>query len=273
MKKFLQILIVFLFSAVVLYLMGVPQDSWGWGWGRKGCNDSDGEEIPFADASLYFELNNTDGDLGIHSLIDGDPWKRLCIEDPRGRKILDIKLKGRLRRQGLTELFFESAEPSFDELAPETFFRRFPAGTYEIEGVTLEGQEMESEVEITHLLPAPPANILVSGIPAAESCDDEPLPTVPAGDPVVISWDPVTHSHPELGETDEPIEVEIYQVVIELLEPEEMNTTLSVDLPPSETEFEVPAGFISMGTTFKFEVLVREESGNQTAAESCFLVE
>ena len=39
--------------------------------------DDDGDEIPFDEAIVFFELNNTDGDLGIHSLIDGEPWKRL----------------------------------------------------------------------------------------------------------------------------------------------------------------------------------------------------
>ena len=122
----------------------------GWANGEEG-------EIPFDDAELFFELNNTDGDLGIHALIDGEGWKRLVIEDPNDRKMLNVRVKGRLRRQGLTEIFFESAEPTFDELAPADFFARFPAGTYEIEGVTLEGDELESETELTHTMPAPPA--------------------------------------------------------------------------------------------------------------------
>ena len=103
---------------------------------------ADDEEIPFDEAELFFELNDTDGDLGIHALIDGDAWKKLEIEDPRERKMLTVHVQGRLRRQGLTEIFFESAEPTFDELSPEDFFKRFPKGTYEIEGTTLEGEEL-----------------------------------------------------------------------------------------------------------------------------------
>ena len=95
--------------------------------------------IPFSEAHLFFELNNTDGDLGIHALIDGDAWKKLEIEDPRERKMLDVRVSGRLQKQGLTEIFFESAEPTFDELSPQKFFRRFKEGIYEIEGKTLEG--------------------------------------------------------------------------------------------------------------------------------------
>ena len=108
--------------------------------------DDDDDEIPFDEAHLFFELNNTDGDLGIHALIDGDAWKKLEIEDPRERKMLDVRVSGRLGRQGLTEIFFESAEPTFDELSPKKFFRRFKEGIYEVEGKTLEGKELESEV-------------------------------------------------------------------------------------------------------------------------------
>ena len=43
--------------------------------------------------------------------------------------ILLLRASGRLARQGLTELFFESAEPPFDELPPTGFFRRFPEGS------------------------------------------------------------------------------------------------------------------------------------------------
>jgi hypothetical protein len=31
------------------------------------------EEVPFSVARLFFQLNDTDGDLGIHMVIDGDP--------------------------------------------------------------------------------------------------------------------------------------------------------------------------------------------------------
>jgi hypothetical protein len=234
-------------------------------------DEDDWGEIPFAAANIFFELNHTDGDLGIHALIDGDAWKRLEIEGPREREMLDIRVKGRLRRQGLTEVFFESAEPSFDELKPRRFFRRFPEGEYEIEGMTIDGYELESTAVVTHLLPAPPANIRVSGIPAAENCDADELPSVDGSQPVIISWDPVTLSHPELGRMGEPIEVVKYQVVVEREDPTLL--IFSVDLPPGVTEVEIPARFIALGEEFKFEILVREASGNQTAVESCFEVD
>ena len=218
----------------------------------------------FAEAELFFELNDTDGDLGIHSSIDGQPWTNLKIEDANGRVLLNIVSNGRLRDQGLTQLFFESAEPSFDVLEPADFFSRFPAGRYEIEALLHGGGALESVAVLSHVLAAPPENILVSGVPAAESCDVEPLPLV--SPPVIIRWDPVTASHPEIGARG-PIKVSRYQLFVE-----RPGVKLSLDLPPTVTEFEVPTGVTALGKEFKFEIIVRTTAGNNTAIESCFRV-
>lgn len=244
------------------------------------ADDHEENEIPFSEAHVFFELNNTDGDLGIHALIDGEPWKRLSIEDANERRILNVNVRGRLRRQGLTEIFFESAEPHFDDLPPATFFNRFPAGTYEIEGVALDGDELESETEITHTIPAPP-NPTVNGTSVALQCDDEEpgydAQTV-TGD-VIIAWDPVALTHPSLGNPQSSPEISIhnYEVVveaeIELPGGQEFTSVLSVILPSDVTEITIPEEFLVQSDTFKYEVLAREESWNQTAIESCFLLE
>jgi hypothetical protein len=217
---------------------------------------------PFTEAEIFFELNDTDGDLGIHASIDGEPWTALEIEGPGGRELLDIVSRGRLRAQGLTQLSFESAEPSFDELAPADFFRRFPEGRYEIEARAQEGGTIRSKVFLSHVLAAPPENVLVSGASAAESCDEEPLPTVSA--PVLIRWDPVTQSHPEIGRRGR-ITVSRYELIIE---GEDVN--LSLELPPTVTQFEIPTAVTDRGDEFKFEIIVRTTTGNNTAVESCF---
>lgn len=226
---------------------------------------NDDDEVPFEVGKLFFQLNDTDGDLGIHMKVDGEPWKNLSVENPDGRRMLRIRTRGRLRDQGLTELAFESAEPQFDELAPEEFFARFPEGTYEIEGWTLDGEERENEVEITHILPAPPDNLMVSGMAAPEDCDDGPVPAV--GGSVILGWDAVTESHPELGKAG-PISVTRYELAVEIEEPAPRK--LEVDLPPDVTELEIPAGFIALGDEFKFQVLVTDAGGNETSSESCF---
>jgi hypothetical protein len=221
-------------------------------------------DMPFDVAELFFELNDTDGDLGIHGSIDGGPWTMLEIEAPGDRTLLNLVARGSLRRQGMTELFFESAEPGFDELAPAAFFRRFPEGRYEISGRAQEGGELESTAVVSHVLPAPADNITLSGVPAAEDCDVTPLPTV--NPPVVIDWDPVTTSHEEIGRRGR-IRISRYQLVVE-----HERVTFSVDLPPTVTRFEVPTGVTDLGKEFKFEILARATNNNNTAVESCFLV-
>lgn len=238
-------------------------------------------EIPFAEAHLFFELNNTDGDLGIHSKIDGGPWTRIEIEDPYERRILNVRNSGRLRRQGLTEIFFESAEPTFDELPPQTFFRRFPEGIYEISGYTTDGQELESLTEVTHVMPAPPS-VYVNGLPMAVQCDDEEpgYDATQTSLPVTLSWEPVTMSHPDANGAgagiQPPVAVVIYnyEVVVEAeleIDGEEFSSIFSVIVPPDVTELEIPNGFLSQSDSFKYEVLAREASYNQTAVESCFV--
>jgi len=233
----------------------------------------DEEETPFDEAAIYFELNNTDGDLGIHALIDGEPWKRLEIEDPKERRMLGVNVRGRLRRQGLTELFFESAEPTFDELSAEKFFRRFPEGIYEIEGITLEGDELESEVEVSQVMPAP-AQVYVNGEPAALSCDEEDLPEVEAGETVTLTWDAVTEHHPDLGKSGD-IDVMNYEVVVEIDDTPWKTSTI---LDSEADSFQVPAEILALAVwdgdeaEVKFEILVRASNYNQTAMESCFVI-
>jgi hypothetical protein len=143
----------------------------------------------FSQAEIFVELNHTDSDLGLHAAIAGETWTRLEIEGPGELPLLELFSRGRLRAQGLTQLAFESAEPPFEELSPARFFRRFPEGRYEIEGRAEDGAEIESVAFLSHVLAAPPENITVSGLAAADSCDAT-LPQVHP--PVVIDWDPVT---------------------------------------------------------------------------------
>ncbi len=216
------------------------------------------------ETELFFELNNTDGDLGIHASMDGDPYKELEIENPRGRTLLRVRAGGQLSRQGLTQLFLESAEPTFDELSPTAFFRRFPEGRYEI-SASRGREEFEIMVELSHVMAAPPGNISVSGLSAAENCDADDLPVVNA--PVLIDWDPVTESHPEIGKSG-PVEIVRYQFFVQ-----QGDYNLAVDLPPTVTEFQVPAAITALGGTFKFEIIARTAALNNTAVESCYIVQ
>jgi hypothetical protein len=241
------------------------------------------DEIPFAEAQLFFELNDTDGDLGIHGKVDGEEWKYLEIEDPRDRKMMNVWVRGRLRRQGLTELFFESAEPTFDELDPERFFKRFHEGEYDIEGYTLDGEERESEVYLSHVIPAAPDGVGVNGEPSAdlETCEEGTPPIIwDATEGVVINWEPVEESH-AAKHADDPdkialgengvVDVRYYEVVVEIDESDFKMTSI---IPGDETEWEIPGDFFEMAegenadgeeceggsgcyAKYKYEILVR----------------
>ena len=223
--------------------------------------------VPFAEAQLFFELNDTDGDLGIHALIDGNAWKQLRIEDPDEREILFILATGSLRRQGMTEFFFESAEPSFDDLRPEQFFRRFPAGTYEISAVPRSGTELGSEVVVSHVMPAPAGNISIGGQPAAENCDAAVLPKAPGNQTLTVSWAAVTTSHPEIGDPGN-VTIAEYEVIVEA-----DDVKLSANLPPGQTQLQVPASFLALSDEWKLEILARATNFNRTAVETCFTVD
>ncbi len=230
----------------------------------------DAGELPFSEAQLYLELNHTDGDLGIHGLIDGDTWKSLEIEAPNEQLLMNVWVRNNLRLHGMSEIFFESAEPSFDELPPAAFFKRFPQGIYEIEAITVDGEEMEGEVKLSHVLAGPPGSIKVNGKAAAKNCDAV-LPVV--GEPVTLDWNAVTKSHPTVGTPNVNVTVLKYEVVGEI-EREGQNPDVLVfkaDLPRNVTAFEFPESFTNLADgEMKFEIVTKLTNGNQTAFESCF---
>jgi hypothetical protein len=227
----------------------------------------------FEVVQIYFELNDTDGDLGIHGLIDGDDWKRLEIEGPGDRELMNIWLRNGLRRQGLTELFFESSEPTFDELSPAQFLQRFPQGKYEVAAITVDGEEFEEEVRLSHVLAGPPQNVRVNGQPGAENCDGD-LPVV--SEPVTIDWDPVTTSHPTIGTPNVAVNVMQYQFVCEIEREGRTPEAIAfvVDLPRNRTQFTCPEEFTSLSDDeVKYEIITKLGNNNQTAVESCFELE
>ena len=262
------VLMAFAALAILVVAMTAPL-SWATG------ND----EEPFPVARLFFQLNDTDGDLGIHLSVDGEPWKTLEIDDPRDRRIFYVRTGGNLRRQGLTEFKFESAEPDFETFPSELFFQRFPEGEYDIEADRLDGITYDSEVAISHLMPAPPQGLAVNGVATPEDCDEGPVPVISG--PFVISWEPVELSHPDIGSPNNvPIRVVRYEVAVERDEPTSfsMDTTINAPEPPEApaTSYEVPASLFASGELVKFQVLVQggDDTGteNETSSESCFIV-
>jgi hypothetical protein len=131
-------------------------------------------------------------------------------------------------------------------------------------------------------MPAP-AVVYVNGIPMAVQCDpEEPGYDAPeVGPQVTLSWLPVVMSHPDAAgggagvQPPVPVTIRNYEVVVEAeieVAGESFTTTFNSVLPPGQTSMTVPAEFLGLSDTFKYEVLAREESYNQTAVESCFLL-
>lgn len=228
-------------------------------------DDHDGEEVPFGDAQIRIEVNSTDGDAGLQIFLDGEPWRRVRIEDPGGRLVFAVDNFGKLRRLGSTELFMESNEPDFLEDSPLPEILKFlPPGVYDFEGTTVEGEELEGEATLTHDLPCGP---VITSPGDGDSVD----PTLP----VVIIWEPVMHkldTASDAGICDESTEIEIvaYEVIVEL-EGAEPPQKIDIFLPGGATSFTVPEEIIVPGGEYKVEVLAIEESGNQTITELIFM--
>ena len=206
-----------------------------------------GGEVRLEIAKIRWEYNSTDVDLGVQVSLDGEDWKSLDIRNPDGQVIFTVKGKGPYQELGLTELFFEGAEPTLDEVPLEDLLARFPEGTYEFSGKTVDGESIEGEARFTHAIPAGP-DVTVD---------------VGPGDLLRIHWDPVTGTPP--GFPDEPIDVVSYQVLVD--------ETFDVIVPASVLGVTVTPEFVATlePGAHAFEVLAIDRSGNQTITEGTFV--
>jgi len=204
-----------------------------------GASSRADRATPFDVARIFFEFNSTDNDLGVQVLLDGEDWNRLEIHDPRGDRILDITAEGSLGELGLTELFFESAEPS-----PEEVLALFRAGKYEFEGETVEGDELEGEARLSNKLPPAP-NILVPSFPGEELDRAN----------TVVEWEVIPG-------------IAGFEVIVEN---EDVGAEMNVPLPATATRLHVPEEFLDPGTQYRVEVLAIGENGNKTIAEREFV--
>jgi hypothetical protein len=206
--------------------------------------------IPYEINDLFIETNATDGDIGLQLLADVDEWDKFTLRDPKGRKLMmKAQTKGRLHGWGLTELFWETAEPEFSEVPLSKFKKRFPAGKYRFRGRSVEGRKIVGADRLTHVIPAGP---VITSPTKGEEVNANSL---------TVSWEPVT----------QPAGVEIvsYQVIV-VQEPVEVVT---LNLGADVTSVDIPDEALTPGAPeTKVEVLAREKSGNQTISEAPFSV-
>lgn len=198
----------------------------------------------FSIARIYIEYNSSPDDLGFHVSLDGEDWHTLRIVNPNGATIFEVEGKGPYEELGMTELFFEGAEPALSEFPLEDLLALMPEGTYAFIGETVDGTELRSTAILSHAVPAGPV--------ISAKVDD--------GD-VQIRWRRVTWT-PQ-GFPNRPIQIVGYQVIV---------GSFQVTLPASSTRVNLPKEFVkSLGRgEHDFEVLAIDASGNQTITEGSF---
>src|SRR5262249_54008056 len=95
---------------------------------------------PLSETKIIFEINATAGDGGVQIFLDAEGWNRLEVSDPSRQRIFDVGGSGSVGATGVTELFFESAEPSFQDLPLDQLLVRFPEGRYTFDATTVGGK-------------------------------------------------------------------------------------------------------------------------------------
>jgi hypothetical protein len=241
-----------------------------------------GETIEFDESLVRIEVNATDGDAGFQGMADGEGWRQVKIFDPDRKQIFDVKAKQSTRRQKLTEIFFESAEPSCEEQPFEDFLARFPASDdpYKFKGWGPKGLKMKGESGLTHDIPYAPMALMVDGV-------SEPGATVAA--PVAaISWEPGSAAangvpRPDLGtcgtaDVAAPAELFGFQLVVEREYPDPL-LVFSVDVEFDDGTavytVDIPSQVTAAGGLYKYEVVAielrdGEYRGNHTISENTF---
>ncbi len=127
----------------------------------------------FEECKVLIEINATDGDVGLHFLMDGEGLNSAKIKDPNGETIFKDEAKGPMLKQKLTETFVESAEPfckkklkeEADDVVVtlEKFLNRWMAGPYRFRGTGDDGERSRGKTRLSHKIPAAPASVMFDG--------------------------------------------------------------------------------------------------------------
>jgi hypothetical protein len=198
--------------------------------------------LHFEAHDLYIETNATDGDAGLQLFADAEDWKSFALRDPHGRRMVDVKARGRTRRFGLSELFVEASEPPFTEFPFRRFKKRFPEGRYRFRGTMADGTKLVGSDRLSHLVPhGPQVTFPTKGAEVDRNS-------------AKVTWEPVTRPA--------GVRIVTYQVIIE-----QGGRELSMYLPATATSATIPPEFLDPGARARGEVLARERSGNQTITE------
>ena len=190
----------------------------------------------FEDAEAFFEFNTTANDLGLQIVLDAPGWRRVEVISPRKQKVFHLTAEQDFSKLGVTELRFESAEPT-----PPEVLSLLPPGSYAFRGKTVDGDALASTATLSHdFLPAP--TISPSGGQVVDPSN------------VVVTW-----SAPGAQRVE---------IIIENLR---LGANFDVTVPGSTTtRLNVPPQFLARGEEYKIEILAIGENRNRTLVESTF---
>jgi hypothetical protein len=223
------------------------------------------DTIELDEARFIFEVNYTDGDIGVQLILDSDPFDSIKGFTPDGQLFFDMQGKNSLKDLGINENFFESNEPLFRgeeaEITIEEILDMFPEGDYELKGMTVEGMKLEGTATLSHVLPC------------------GPVITSPVGNPdpdgTVIAWGSVTTAiDPETGDcvSSDDIDIIAYEVIVE--NDDTIQKVFDVLLPGTSNSITVSPEFLEFDTEYDLEVIAIQsndgEYGNQTITETDF---
>jgi hypothetical protein len=219
--------------------------------------------IPLTESKLIIEHNAKDKDTGFQGFIDSeDGWKRITVTDPNGKKVLDFSPEDNLGKLGLTELFFESAEPENADVPINELLKTLPEGNYTFSGFTAESAEgngtLIGTATFSHDIPEAPAIL-----------SPEEDAVLPNDQDLHVSWSSVDKT---INGSDANIIA--YQLTIEKdqePDPHMIGTFgFTMNLPPSVTQITIPKEVFEPGSDYSLEVLAIEENGNQSINSTSF---
>jgi hypothetical protein len=137
-------------------------------------------------------------------------------------------------------------------------------GRYSVRVADMDGQVLTGEALFTTILPMAPVIVMPQTVPESNG----KVPVVPMAD-LAIEWQPVTAS-----QDGRPMVVTGYAVSVVKENHEDPNGAsrpdLEVHLGPDATSWIVPAAFLDPASLYELEIVVIEQSGNQTIGGASF---
>jgi hypothetical protein len=194
--------------------------------------------IPFDEAAIYIEYNSTDGDAEVVVSIDADlGLERFRIVNPCGREILHLRSR-HTDDIGVRKIALETPEPSLDEVLDA-----YPAGWYRFYGRAEGGQNLFSQVWLSHALPSAPTITFpldgATGVPTSGAA---------------ATW--------TSGPDAESFFFE--------LENDDLGADVKSNVPGGTTSFGLPSGWMQPSTEYQLGVGTRHENGNLNVVEIHF---